>query len=79
MKYKNEEVTEAELYKKLGLLTKNKDEWESSISDVAALLKTIFLTNIDRELFQERNTMNCSQKKMKMMRINSQKKRLMIL
>ena len=47
MKYKNEEVTEAELYKKLGLLTKNKDEWESSISDVAALLKKIFLTNID--------------------------------
>lgn len=37
MKYKNEEVTEAELYKKLGLLTKNKDEWESSISDVADL------------------------------------------
>ena len=47
MKYKNEEVTEAELYKKLGLLTKNKDEWESSISDVAALLKKNYLTNID--------------------------------
>lgn len=40
MKYKNEEITEAELYKKLGLLTKNKDEWESSISDVAYLLKS---------------------------------------
>ena len=40
MKYKNEEMTEAELYKKLGLLTKNKEEWESSISDVAALLKS---------------------------------------
>ena len=33
-------MTEAELYKKLGQLTKNKDEWESSISDVAALLKS---------------------------------------
>lgn len=33
-------MTETELYKKLGLLTKNKDEWESSISDVAALLKS---------------------------------------
>lgn len=32
--------TENELYKKLGQLTKNKDEWESSISDVAALLKS---------------------------------------
>ena len=31
-------MTESELYKKLGKLTKNKDEWESSISDVAALL-----------------------------------------
>lgn len=40
MTYKNEEMTEAELYKKLGLLTKNKDEWEGSISDVAALLKS---------------------------------------
>ena len=40
MTYKNEEMTEAELYKKLGQLTKNKDEWESSISDVAALLKS---------------------------------------
>lgn len=39
MTYKNEEMTEAELYKKLSLLTKNKDEWENSISDVAALLK----------------------------------------
>lgn len=29
---------ESELYKKLGELTKNKAEWESSISDVAALL-----------------------------------------
>jgi HEAT repeat protein len=38
MTYKNEEMTEAELYKKLGLLTKNKVEWESSISDVAGLL-----------------------------------------
>ena len=33
-------MTENELYKKLGLLTKNKEEWESSISDVAALLKS---------------------------------------
>ena len=33
-------MTETELYKKLGQLTKNKDEWESSISDVAALLKS---------------------------------------
>ncbi len=40
MTYKNEEMPEAELYKKLGLLTKNKDEWESSISDVAYLLKS---------------------------------------
>ena len=40
MKYKNEELTETDLYKKLGLLTKNKDEWESSISDVAGLLKS---------------------------------------
>ena len=40
MTYKNEEMTDAELYKKLGLLTKNKEEWESSISDVAALLKS---------------------------------------
>lgn len=31
-------MTEAELYKKLGTLTKNKAEWESSISDVADLL-----------------------------------------
>ncbi|MBQ7618555.1 MAG: HEAT repeat domain-containing protein [Treponema sp.] len=38
MKYKNEEITEADLYKKLGELTKNKAEWESSISDVADLL-----------------------------------------
>ena len=30
---------ETELYKKLGELTKNKAEWESSISDVAALLE----------------------------------------
>lgn len=40
MKYKNEEISEADLYKKLGQLTKNKDEWESSISDVAGLLKS---------------------------------------
>ncbi|MCR5762305.1 MAG: hypothetical protein K6G00_02855 [Treponema sp.] len=40
MTYKNEELIETDLYKKLGLLTKNKDEWESSISDVAALLKS---------------------------------------
>jgi HEAT repeat protein len=40
MKYKNEEMTEAELYKKLGQLTKNKGEWESCISDVAGLLKS---------------------------------------
>ena len=32
-------MTETELYKKLGELTKNKDEWESNISDVAALLE----------------------------------------
>ncbi len=32
-------MTETELYKKLGELTKNKAEWESSISDVAALLE----------------------------------------
>lgn len=32
-------MTETELYKKLGQLTKNKAEWESSISDVAALLE----------------------------------------
>ena len=31
-------MTEADLYKKLGALTKNKAEWESSISDVADLL-----------------------------------------
>lgn len=31
-------MTETELYKSLGELTKNKAEWESSISDVAALL-----------------------------------------
>ena len=30
---------ETKLYKKLGELTKNKEEWESSISDVAALLE----------------------------------------
>lgn len=40
MKYKNEEISEADLYKELGQLTKNKDEWESSISDVAGLLKS---------------------------------------
>ncbi len=39
MKYKNEDITEADLYKKLGELTKNKAEWESSISDLAALLE----------------------------------------
>ena len=38
MKCKNEEISEADLYKKLGQLTKNKAEWESSISDVADLL-----------------------------------------
>lgn len=32
-------MTETELYKSLGELTKNKAEWESSISDVAALLE----------------------------------------
>lgn len=36
-------MTEAELYKKLGTLTKNKAEWESGISDVAALLKSDFV------------------------------------
>ena len=40
VKYKNEEMTEAELYKKLGQLTRNKTEWESSISDVAFLLES---------------------------------------
>ena len=40
MTYKNEEISESDLYKKLGLLTKNKDEWENSISDVATLLKS---------------------------------------
>lgn len=40
MKYKNEEMTEEELYKKLGELTKNKAEWEKSISEVASLLKS---------------------------------------
>lgn len=38
MKYKNEELSEAELYRKLGELTKNKDDWEQSIQDVAGLL-----------------------------------------
>lgn len=32
-------MTETELYKKLGELTKNKAEWESSISDLATLLE----------------------------------------
>ncbi len=32
-------MTEAELYKKLGQLTKNKDEWEQNIQYVAALLE----------------------------------------
>lgn len=32
-------MTETELYRSLGELTKNKAEWESSISDVAALLE----------------------------------------
>ncbi len=32
-------MTEAELYKKLGALTKNKDEWEQNIPYVAALLE----------------------------------------
>ncbi len=40
IKYKNEEFTETELYKKLGQLTKNKTEWEKSIPYVAALLKS---------------------------------------
>lgn len=38
MKYKNEELSEAELYRKLGELTKNKDDWEQSIQNVAGLL-----------------------------------------
>ena len=38
MKYKNEELSEAELYRKLGELTKNKDDWEQSIQDVVSLL-----------------------------------------
>ena len=40
MKYKNEELSEAELYKKLGELTKNKAAWEQSIREVADLLKS---------------------------------------
>lgn len=40
MKYKNEEMTEEKLYKKLGELTKNKAEWEKSISEVASFLKS---------------------------------------
>lgn len=39
MKYKNEEITEVDLYKKLGELTKKKAVWENSISDVAVLLE----------------------------------------
>lgn len=39
MKYKNEEFSEADLYKKLGVLTKNKDEWEQNIPYVSALLE----------------------------------------
>ncbi len=39
MKYKNEKITEVDLYKKLGELTKNKADWENNISDVAALLE----------------------------------------
>ena len=40
MKYKNEELSEAELYKKLGELTKNRAGWEQSIPEVAALLES---------------------------------------
>lgn len=40
MKYKNEEISEVDLYKKLGQLTKNKDEWEQSIPDIAVLLNS---------------------------------------
>lgn len=39
MKYKNEEISEVDLYKKLGQLTKNKDEWEQNIPYVSALLE----------------------------------------
>ena len=39
MKYKNEEISEVDLYKKLGQLTKNKDEWEQNIPYVAVLLE----------------------------------------
>ncbi|MBR3544109.1 MAG: HEAT repeat domain-containing protein [Treponema sp.] len=39
MKYKNEEISEADLYKTLGALTKNKGEWERNIPYVAALLE----------------------------------------
>lgn len=39
MEYKNEEISEADLYKTLGALTKNKDEWERNIPYVAALLE----------------------------------------
>lgn len=38
LKYKNEEITESELYRRLGELTKNREEWETNIPDVAALL-----------------------------------------
>ena len=39
MNYGNEELSDAELYKKLGGLTKNKAEWKQSIPRVAVLLK----------------------------------------
>ena len=38
--YRNEELTEAELYKKLGILTKNQSEWQQNIPNVHSLLKT---------------------------------------
>ncbi len=40
IKYKNEELTESELYKKLGTLTKSEKEWEQSIPSVHSLLQT---------------------------------------
>ncbi len=37
--YNNEELTETELYKKLGILTKNQAEWEQNIPSVHSLLR----------------------------------------
>ena len=37
---KNDHMTESEIYKELGILTKNKDEWESRIPYIASLLES---------------------------------------